>query len=99
MRNLNREMNPHRMENPDTREKVRMARLNKGECKTYQKYHGRHTHRVIAEQKIGRPLKPGEVVHHIDGNKRNNDPSNLMIFATQADHARYHAMLRKEVSG
>ena len=91
MQYLNRTLNPHRMENHKTREKIRMARLGQGEGKTYTKTFGRHTHRIVAEQILGRPLKKGEVVHHIDGNKRNNDPSNLMVFKTQAEHAQWHA--------
>lgn len=35
---------------------------------------------MVAERMLGRKLKPGEVVHHIDGNKRNNAPENLMVF-------------------
>ena len=56
---------------------------------------GPHKHRgehvVIAEQAIGRHIKPNECVHHIDGNKRNNDPSNLVVM-TFEDHSRLHAM-------
>jgi hypothetical protein len=37
-------------------------------------------------QKLGRVLLPGEVVDHIDGNKTNNDPSNLQLFASNAEH-------------
>ena len=59
---------------------------------TYEKTLGRHTHRVVAEQKLGRPLREGEVVHHIDGNKHNNDPQNLMVFESQAEHARWHKL-------
>lgn len=81
--------------NPDAmddkrRRALRLAHLGKGEGKTYTKTYGRHTHRIVAEQILGRPLKPGEVVHHIDGNKRNNNPENLMVFASQALHAKWH---------
>ena len=56
---------------------------------TYRKLHGRHEHRVIAEQMLGRALKRNEIVHHIDGNKHNNEPSNLQIM-TQSEHVRLH---------
>jgi hypothetical protein len=36
-------------------------------------------HRYVASNKIGRWLTSDEHVHHIDGNKTNNDPNNLMI--------------------
>lgn len=47
-------------------------------------------HRLIAELKIGRMLLDTEVVHHIDENKFNNNPDNLIVFKTTADHSRYH---------
>lgn len=49
-----------------------------------------YEHVLVAEQKLGRPLTKDEVVHHIDGNKKNNNPDNLMIFATDSDHIGYH---------
>lgn len=47
-------------------------------------------HRLVAERKIGRYLKKTEVVHHIDEDKTHNVEENLIIFRTNADHARFH---------
>ena len=46
-------------------------------------------YRVVMERKLGRPLRDDEIVHHIDGDARNDDPSNLELM-TQSDHARLH---------
>ena len=89
MKLLNQELNPSRM-TPEVRRKLRNARLDSGEGKTYSKFYGRHTHRVVAEKMLGRMLRPGEVVHHIDGDKRNNRPENLMVFASQSEHVAWH---------
>ena len=43
-------------------------------------------HRFVMEQHLGRYLEPGEVVHHIDGDKSNNRIENLQLFASQAEH-------------
>lgn len=55
----------------------------------YQKVFGDFEHRRVARVKIGRELKQDEVVHHIDGNPRNNNPNNLQVM-TRAEHMRYH---------
>ena len=47
-------------------------------------------HREVAAQSLGRSLDAQECVHHKDENKRNNDPDNLMVFRTLADHAAFH---------
>lgn len=81
----------------EVKEKLRIVHMNSGQGKTYTKYHGRHEHRVVAEKMLGRPLRKGEVVHHIDGDKRNNDPSNLWVFASQREHAMWHKLFGEGV--
>lgn len=36
-------------------------------------------HRLVMAQELGRPLTPDETVHHIDGDRSNNDISNLQL--------------------
>lgn len=48
---------------------------------------------LVAEKILGRYLHKGEVVHHKDLNKLNNNPENLMVFGSLADHANYHAFV------
>ena len=49
-----------------------------------------YEHILVAEEMLGRYLVDDECVHHKDRNRKNNSPDNLMVFKTQADHARYH---------
>lgn len=48
-----------------------------------------YEHRLVAENKLGRRLLPGEQVHHIDENKQNNDPANLEV-CFPAEHHLHH---------
>lgn len=48
-----------------------------------------YEHRLVAEEKLGRRLVKGEEVHHIDGNKQNNDPANIEVL-DRAEHAKQH---------
>lgn len=45
-------------------------------------------HRLVMEGVLGRYLEPQEVVDHIDGDTSNNDPGNLRLFPTNAEHLR-----------
>lgn len=46
-------------------------------------------HRYVISQKLGRPLRREEQVHHIDGNKLNNNPENLMLVSL-SEHMSIH---------
>lgn len=46
-------------------------------------------HVLVMEKELGRYLAADEVVHHIDRNKSNNDPSNLLAM-TKSQHAAIH---------
>ena len=79
-----------------TPDNIRITRLREALIKskpakpeTYKKFFGRHYHRAVAEKSIGRKLVPGEIVHHIDGDKHNNAPENLQVM-TQSEHVKLH---------
>ena len=85
---------------PIDRTKARARAVGKPYCSTVC-YHAaihneaykpwRHGQR-LARATVGAefPLMPGHVVHHEDGDNHNNNLDNLMVFASQADHGRYH---------
>ena len=45
----------------------------------------KYEHIVKMEQKLGRKLRPNEIVHHADGDPSNNDLSNLSV-TTKGGH-------------
>ena len=49
-----------------------------------------YLHRVLAEQKMGRPLHRGEIVHHLDENPLNNHPDNLEVCSSSFVHRQHH---------
>ena len=56
-------------------------------------------HILVAEKYLKRPLKAGEVIHHINEDKTDNRPENLVVFASQAEHMNYHWKKRRCSNG
>ncbi len=54
-------------------------------------------HRLLAAEKIGRPLDRNEQVHHIDHDKTNNDLGNLDVLPNQSAHMKVEASISKVV--
>ena len=46
-------------------------------------------HRLVAARILGRPPRPEELVHHINGNVIDNRPENIQI-ASRSQHMRIH---------
>ena len=74
-------------------EKASQSRYNKCDSGRYHQKNGQYEHRTIMEEHIGRKLGSDEIVHHIDGDKHNNDITNLTIM-TRSEHSRWHRLHR-----
>lgn len=48
-------------------------------------------HVLIIEREINRALKRGEVVHHINGKRNDNDLTNLFLCKDNSAHMRIHS--------
>lgn len=47
-------------------------------------------HILVVESLIGRALRMGEEVHHLDHDKGNNNPANLHLCASHREHMQFH---------
>ena len=71
------------------RRAAKLAGRRKPGSKTrYRKEAGRPRHRKRAEELLGRKLRPGEEVHHLDGDHDNDDPYNLIVMSSHGAHER-----------
>jgi len=53
-------------------------------------------HILVMEKMLGRSLNNDECVHHCNGDKSDNRPYNLRLFATSGKHTAYHFELRRQ---
>ena len=75
----------------NTRENWRGGCIGKSTGYKYIEVDGKQIgeHILVAEKHHGRRLRPGEVVHHINGDKLDNRPENLQIM-TNSQHIHLH---------
>src|SRR3990167_8423549 len=71
------------------------VRLTNGYREIYHPDHNRKNkyireHLLVMSKEIGRDVKYPENVHHIDGDKLNNDISNLCLCANVSEHMKIH---------
>lgn len=52
---------------------------------------GKSDHQKTAEKAIGRVLCQGECVHHVDGNGKNNNNTNLVVCPNEEYHKLLHS--------
>jgi hypothetical protein len=55
-------------------------------------------HRLVMSEHLGRTLGTHEDVHHIDGNKLNNDSTNLEVM-TRSEHTKHHNKNKQIIRG
>lgn len=58
-----------------------------------------YVHRLVAAESLGRELLPGEVVHHLNGNKSDCRAENLLTLPSQGAHMALEHVERKRSRG
>lgn len=51
-----------------------------------------YLHVKVASEKLGRKIEKGENVHHLDGDKKNNNQENIQVLSNH-EHGRLHAKI------
>lgn len=74
----------------DLKDKAISIKGNYRQLGTHRK-NRRYEHREVAEKHLGRNLTHTEQVHHLDGNKANNDIKNLIVIE-RGFHQKIHAI-------
>ena len=54
-----------------------------------------YEHILVMIKKLGRPLKKGEEVHHLDGNKENNNLNNLILIDRKNHIQKYWNLIKE----
>lgn len=80
------EMNQTLLNQPEYIEKSRLTKKRIKPTKGYSKYYGRHEHRVVAEQKLGRKLKKARWSTTLTETKRTITPTTCRSWLTQNTH-------------
>ena len=76
------------------------TRTKNGYSQYYDKRTGswKYTHRKVAEKKLGGGIRPGYEVHHKNGNKSDNRPSNLTVIS-RSKHKAIHGRSSNRKTG
>jgi hypothetical protein len=63
--------------------------------RTGQRY---YEHRAVAEWHLGRPLEPGEVVHHVNEIQGDDHPENLQVLPSAPGEGRAAPLRPRDVA-
>ncbi|MGE8205562.1 HNH endonuclease [Heyndrickxia sp. NPDC080065] len=71
--------------------------VGESEAKKYGRNKGKYVieHRKVMQDYLGREIQKGEIIHHIDGDKTNNDITNLYLCKNLSSHRDIHNQLEQ----